>query len=136
MTDYGFVQSKSDFCLFTLHDSGKSVKMVVYIHVDDGHCGYVNDEDWDQFFGALSAKFPTKDLGPLDNLTKVQIEDLPGGGCHMHQANNINTLLSDLGMTDCNSVATPMEHRFCVTNYPDADLICPIKFMGLLGRLL
>jgi len=66
MTDYGFVQSKSDFCLFTLHDSGKSVKMVVYIHVDDGHCGYVNDEDWDHFFGALSEKFPTKDLGPLD----------------------------------------------------------------------
>jgi hypothetical protein len=85
----------------------------------------------------IMKEFGLKDLGAVKQFLGIEfIRNLTTREMWMHQSSYIETLLEDLGMTDCNPVKTPMD-----ANRPDASDETVLsdrrtEYQTLIGKLL
>jgi hypothetical protein len=110
----GFVCSEFDHTIFVFKDtwSNQDVHCILAMHVDDGLAG-CNSQAFLNFIKAEIGKaFSIKDLSPLCTFLGVQFEcDLVTHEIWIHQEAYINTLLEEYHLTDCDPVATPLDHH-------------------------
>ncbi|GJW12069.1 putative RNA-directed DNA polymerase [Tanacetum coccineum] len=109
LIEHGFIQSKSDYSLFTKSESGKF--MVLLVYVDDIIIIGNNVDEIEKFKKYLNFKFMIKDLD----------------------------LLSDFGLLACKPSATPLEQNLTITNepsstYPVLDNVT--EYQKLIGKLI
>ncbi|GJZ69644.1 ribonuclease H-like domain-containing protein [Tanacetum coccineum] len=112
LVEDGFVQSKSDYSLFTKADSGMFLALLVY--VDDiiitGN-SLVHIENFKTF---LKSKFQIKDLGKLKYFLGIEVVETDKGLC-LSQRKYCLDLLSEFGLLACKPSAVPLEQNLKVS---------------------
>ena len=103
----GFVLSDFDHTLFMFNHSwsGTEVHCLLAMHVNDGlaRCNHL------PFLTHIKTDFGIKNLGSVSSFLGVQFKrDLSMRELWLHQTLYIDTLLADYGLSDCNSMATPL----------------------------
>ncbi|GJU59725.1 putative RNA-directed DNA polymerase [Tanacetum coccineum] len=115
LVEDGFVQSKSDYSLFTKADSGMFLALLVY--VDDiiitGN-SLVHIENFKTF---LKSKFQIKDLGKLKYFLGIEVVETDKGLC-LSQRKYCLDLLSEFGLLACKPSAVPLEQNLKVSSEP------------------
>lgn len=142
LEDLGFVRSDFDHALFIFnrHWSNTLVHCLLAMHVDDGLAGCNHLPFLTHIKAEIRKAFGIKDLGPVVSFLGVQFErDLSMRELWLHQSLYIDTLLTDHGMTDCNSVATPLDPHHPLgleTDTSNADPNLLESYQRLVGSLL
>ena len=110
------------------------------MHVDDGLAGCNHLPFLTHIKAEIHKAFGIKDLGPVKCFLGVQFErNLSTRELWLHQSMYIDTLLADHGLTDCNSVATPLDpHHPLGLDSDTSDAIPHLteSFQRLIGSLL
>lgn len=123
----GFVQSKSDFCLYILDN----VYLLVY--VDDIILMSKNQINLQNAYEFLKTEFNVKDLGEVSAYLGLDIVRTPDS-ISISQESAINRLLDKFNMIDCKGAETPMEVNFTADENETIDLDIPYR--ELIGSLL
>ncbi|GJT37724.1 putative RNA-directed DNA polymerase [Tanacetum coccineum] len=136
LIEHGFIQSKSDYSLFTKSESGKF--MVLLVYVDDIIITGNNVDEIEKFKKYLNSKFMIKDLGKLKYFMGIEVIDTDRGLC-LSQRKYCLDLLSDFGLLACKPSATPLEQNLTITNepsstYPVLDNVT--EYQKLIGKLI
>lgn len=109
MTQYGFVQSKVDNCIFTLNKSD-GTKLIVLVYVDDLITTGNSPEETKTFLQALGSKFKTTNKGELEFYNGIQFtRNRSKKTGMMHQEKYINDTLEEMKMTDAKPKFTPIQ---------------------------
>ena len=138
----GFVRSNFDHALFIFNRlwSGTLVHCLLAMHVDDGLAGCNHPPFLTHIKAEIRKAFGIKDLGPVTSFLGVQFErNLSTRELWLHQSMYIDTLLADYGMTDCNSVATPLDPHHPLGLESDTSDAVPNlleSYQRLVGSLL
>ncbi|GJY94827.1 ribonuclease H-like domain-containing protein [Tanacetum coccineum] len=136
LIEHGFIQSKSDYSLFTKSESGKF--MVLLVYVDDIIITGNNVDEIEKFKKYLNSKFMIKDLGKLKYFLGIEVIDTDRGLC-LSQRKYCLDLLSDFGLLACKPSATPLEQNLTITNEPsstDPVLDNVTEYQKLIGKLI
>ena len=142
LEDLGFIRSDFDHALFIFNRlwSGTQVHCLLAMHVDDGLAGCNHLDFLTHIKGEIRKAFGIKDLGPVTTFLGVQFErDLSTRELWLHQSLYIDTLLGDYGLSDCNSVATPLDPHNPLGLDSDASVAPPdllVSYQRLVGSLL
>ncbi|XP_015170164.1 uncharacterized mitochondrial protein AtMg00810-like [Solanum tuberosum] len=110
----GFVKSESDASLFIFKSLAVTVYILVYVDdilITGNHPNLVA-----QVINSLASRFSLKNLGELNYFLGIDVKRVPNG-IILSQSQYILEILSDVDMTDCKGVATPM----CSSSPPKAD---------------
>ncbi|XP_015169205.1 uncharacterized mitochondrial protein AtMg00810-like [Solanum tuberosum] len=110
----GFVKSESDASLFIFKSLAVTVYILVYVDdilITGNHPNLVA-----QVINSLASRFSLKNLGELNYFLGIEVKRVPNG-IILSQSQYILEILSDVDMTDCKGVATPM----CSSSPPKAD---------------
>ncbi|GJS23700.1 ribonuclease H-like domain-containing protein [Tanacetum coccineum] len=136
LVEDGFVQSKSDYSLFTKADSGMFLALLVY--VDDiiitGN-SLVHIENFKTF---LKSKFQIKDLGKLKYFLGIEVVETDKGLC-LSQRKYCLDLLSEFGLLACKPSAVPLEQNLKVSGEPtinDPVIDKITEYQKLIGKLI
>ena len=100
LMDNGFIQSEADPCLFYKDDT------YILLYVDDLIISGL-DNSVAKLKVSLAEKFSMKDLGSLSFFLNIHFKPMKGGYL-INQRQYIIELLINTGMTNCNTVSTPM----------------------------
>ncbi|GJW79007.1 putative RNA-directed DNA polymerase [Tanacetum coccineum] len=136
LIEHGFIQSKSDYSLFTKSENGNFVALLVY--VDDIIITGNNVDEIEKFKKYLNTKFMIKDLGKLKYFLGIEVIDTDRGLC-LSQRKYCLDLLSDFGLLACKPSAIPLEQNFTITNEPsstDPVLDNVTEYQKLIGKLI
>lgn len=127
---YGFHQSYSDYSLFTLHDKG--IQLVVLVYVDDLIiCG--NDHGSIQSFkDYLSRCFHMKDLGKLKYFLGVEVARSPVG-IFLCQRKYALDIISEAGLLGAKPASTPLEQNHHLSLAKGELLANPDRYRRLVG---
>ena len=101
---YGFAISIFDPCVL-IHESGN---LFIAIYVDDISIFGPSDSLTERIISALQTEFEVKDLGQLHWLLGIKIE-FTDSAITLSQETYIDKILDKYGMTDCNSLSTPLD---------------------------
>ena len=133
LLNFGFVQSKADYCLFT-YTKGSSFT-VLLVYVDDilltgNDLGCITD-----LKHLLNTKFGLKDLGSLKYFLGLKVAR-SDRGISLNQRKYCLEILQDTGFLGSKPVRTPMEQNLHLSKdvgklLPDAS-----QYRKLVGRLL
>ncbi|GJW46010.1 RNA-directed DNA polymerase, eukaryota [Tanacetum coccineum] len=115
LIEHGFIQSKSDYSLFTKTDHNSFIALLVY--VDDIIITGNDVGKIEKFKAYLNTKFKIKDLGKLKYFLGIEVIDTDKGLC-LSQRKYCLDLLSDFGLLACKPSATPLEQNLVVSNEP------------------
>ena len=133
MLNFGFVQSKADYSLFT-YTKGSSFT-VLLVYVDDilltgNDPGCITD-----LKHLLDTKFGLKDLGSLKYFLGLEVAR-SDRGISLNQRKYCLEILQDTGFLGSKSVRTPMEQNLHLSK--DAGKLLPdaSQYRKLIGRLL
>lgn len=131
--EYGFVQSKSDYSLFTKGNDADFVALLVY--VDDiivtGLCKSVINETKSY----LHTQFNIKDLGDLKYFLGIEIVRSKQG-IVLSQRHYTLQLLEKIGYLGCKPVRTPMNPRIQL-NSVDGEILHDVsQYRRLVGKLV
>eukprot|EP00965_Chrysotila_dentata_P148885 4916704-Pleurochrysis_carterae.AAC.2 len=77
LTEYGFTQSSSDPCVFTLRDKTSGEQLILGCYVDDLFILRRDSSDgslYTRFTESLSARWNVEDEGPASDLFNVESE--------------------------------------------------------------
>ena len=135
----GLVRSEVDHALFHFRGTwrGVEVSAIIALHVDDGLGGSNHQPYLDWVKSEIRKEFGLKDLGPVRCFLGVEFErDLANRILWMHQATYIKVLLEDHGMSDCNSVRTPMDTSRAFSVDSPTLLDRRIEYQAIIGKLL
>jgi hypothetical protein len=129
----GFVQSKSDYSLFTRVQG--TVFMALLVYVDDILIASNDMPSVHALKDSLHAEFKLKDLGTLKYFLGLEVARSTKGSslCQRKYALDI---LSDSGMLASKPVATPMEQNLKMSQSTGDLLDDPSIYRRLVGRLL
>ena len=106
LVQLGFIQSKSDYSLFT-RQQGHSF-MILLLYVDDVLIGSNDNEKVDQFKLLLDQRFKLKDFGDLKYFLGLEVAR-SDQGIALCQRMYPFEVLNDAGLLGCKPVKTPME---------------------------
>ncbi|GJT84605.1 putative RNA-directed DNA polymerase [Tanacetum coccineum] len=136
LIEHGFIQSKSDYSLFTKSENGNFVALLVY--VDDIIITGNNVDEIEKFKSYLNTKFMIKDLGKLKYFLGIEVIDTDRGLC-LSQKKYCLDLLSNFGLLACKPSAIPLEQNLTITNEPsstDPVLDNVTEYQKLIGKLI
>ncbi|PWA97255.1 ribonuclease H-like domain-containing protein [Artemisia annua] len=136
LLENGFVQSKSDYSLFTKYDSGVFIALLVY--VDDIIITGNNVDAIEDFKRYLKTKFQIKDLGKLKYFLGIEVIETKSGVC-LSQRKYCLDLLSEFGLLACKPSAIPLEQSVYITSEPtDTDPLLDniTEYQKLIGKLI
>lgn len=131
LVENNFVQSPTDNCVYTKHEEGEIVVMIVW--VDDLIVGAKDPKLLSRNKQILKDKFKMKDLGKLTYYLGIDFEQ-GDGYVKMNQKRYIKKVLSKFGMTDCKPRCTPSEQKFEYVN--DEDFADSRKYREAVGSLI
>ncbi len=136
LNKFGLTQIKSDSCVFV----NKYIMLAIY--VDDIIILSKQLEKIVEFKKAISEKFKTKDLGKVNYVLKIKVEEIPGGGLKLHQHNYIDDLIKLYGLNNEKTVDLPIQpnHRLTLdlTDEPDElkASVDETKYRQAIGKLM
>jgi hypothetical protein len=129
----GFVQSKSDYSLFTRTQGTTFIALLVY--VDDILLASNNIEAVHSLKASLHSEFKLKDLGNLKYFLGLEVAR-SNKGISLCQRKYSLDILSDSGMLGCKLVSTPMEQNLKLSQSDGGLLDDALLYRRLVGRLL
>ncbi|KAK3260032.1 hypothetical protein CYMTET_30997 [Cymbomonas tetramitiformis] len=136
--DHRIRVSNIDPCLFYIWQPGTLV-VFVYVHVDD-YTVFTSSVEWKvEFFRAFSAKWPSKDKGPLVELLGMSMTFSDYGlvrECQISQVGLIQRMLERYSMQDCNPCMTPMEPRLSLMPVDSEEKLEKLPYVNLVLSLL
>ncbi|KAK3289267.1 hypothetical protein CYMTET_3290 [Cymbomonas tetramitiformis] len=131
--DHRIRVSNIDPCLFYIWQPGTLV-VFVYVHVDD-YTVFTSSVEWKvEFFGVFSAKWPSKDKGPLVELLGMSMTFSDYGlvrECQISQVGLIQRMLERYSMQDCNPCMTPMEPRLSLMPVDSEEKLEKLPYVNL-----
>ena len=133
LIQYGFVQSKSDYSLFTKGSGSSFIALLVY--VDDIIIAGPSSQIINSLKNFLHSQFKLKDLGCLKYFLGLEIAKSVKG-IVLSQRHYTLQLLEDTGFLGCKPAKVPMDPKVRL-NASDGDLLTDIsQYRRLIGRLL
>ncbi|GJT19242.1 ribonuclease H-like domain-containing protein [Tanacetum coccineum] len=129
LIEHGFIQSKSDYSLFTKTDHNSFIALLVY--VDDIIITGNDVGKIEKFKAYLNTKFKIKDLGKLKYFLGIEVIDTDKGLC-LSQRKYCLDLLSDFGLLACKPSATPLEQNLVISNESTSTTINRHNYSGKL----
>lgn len=119
LSEYGLTQLKSDVCVFV------NKHLILAIYVDDLVIAGKNADNINNFKMAISRRFKAKDLGKINYVLKIKVEQIPGGGWKLHQHNYIDDLIKMYGLNNEKIVEIPIQpnHRLTVDLNDEKELL-------------
>ncbi|XP_031266905.1 uncharacterized protein LOC116125303 [Pistacia vera] len=130
---FGFIQSKSDYSLFTKHDGDTFIALLIY--VDDFLVASNSTAAIASLKTFLNSKFKIKDLGTLHYFLGLEIARSTKG-IHLCQRKYAFDILADSGMLGCKPLKLPIDQHFKISKSEGTPLLDPSIFRRLIGRLL
>lgn len=129
----GFKRSKRDYCLYTKLSQNHDDDIVIIMYVDDLLIGGNKLTAIEKLKKDLSKRFEMSDCGILKHFLGMKIQH-NGEKILISQETNVNKLLAKFGMSECNSVATPMEKGLQLQHNSGSE--CKQPYRELLGSLM
>lgn len=131
IVDHGFIQSKSDYSIFTKVNKGLVIILLVYM---DDILIASNDVDVVKTFKHfLDKKFKLRDLGTLKYFLGLEVARIAKG---ISLCQLTLELLSDTGMLASKPTNIPMEQSTKFSSRVDEDVPDPSLYRRLIGKLL
>ena len=129
----GFIQSKSDYSLFT-HTQGSSF-IVLLVYMDDILLTGNNPVCVNSLKKLLDDKFGLKDLGSLRYFLGLEVARIDEG-ISLNQRKYALEIFKDIGFIGSKLVKFPMEQNLRLFKYEGKPLANLAQFRRLIGRLL
>ena len=129
----GFRMSKSDNSLYIRSDSTSSIVIILY--VDDLVIGGENLVEINKVKSLLSDKFEMTDMKELHYFLGIEVIRTPAG-IIISQRHYILNLLYKFGMTECKSIATPLDRNLKLDADSGAKECEPTQYRQLIGSLI
>ncbi|KAF5482137.1 hypothetical protein F2P56_002728 [Juglans regia] len=129
----GFMQSKTDYSLFTNTQGTSFMALLVYVDdilIANNDVTFVNT-----FKTFLDQKFKLKDLGPLMYFLGLEVTRNTSGISLSHRKYALE-ILSNIGFLGSKPVKTHMEQHLKLSRYDGVLLEDPKPYRRLVGRLL
>ncbi|GJV09779.1 ribonuclease H-like domain-containing protein [Tanacetum coccineum] len=136
LIENGFIQSKSDYSLYTKSDKGVFLALLVY--VDDIIITGNSVSEIEKFKVFLKSKFMIKDLGKLKYFLGIEVVDTDKGIC-LNKRKYVLDLLSEYGMLACKPAKTPLMSKLVISNKAsDKDHLLEniTDYQKLIGKLI
>jgi len=133
LKSYGFQQSYLDYSLFTLHQEGS--QLIVLVYVNDLITASNTPSAIKRFKLYLSTCFNMKDLGVLKYFLGIEVAR-NSTGVFLCQRKYVLDIISEAGLLGAKPAVTPLEqnHRLSLA---DGELLSnPEKYRRLVGRLI
>lgn len=130
---FGFVQSYSDYSLFTYSHDGTEIRVLVY--VDDLVIASNNPDKLAKFKAYLGKCFHMKDLGKLKYFLGIEVAR-SAEGIYISQRNYVLDIVIETGLLGSKPVSTPMEQNHHLASDDGPLLADPQKYRRLVGRLV
>jgi hypothetical protein len=130
---HDFIQSKSDYSLFTRNHGFSFIALLVY--VDDILIASNDMKSVTKLKNALDAKFKLKDLGNLKYFLGLEVAR-SSKGISLCQRKYALEILSDSGMLGSKPMQTLMEQNLKLSETDESLLDDPVVYRILVGRLL
>lgn len=135
-TDYvltlGFLHSRCDASLFTLHQGNDTAYLLLY--VDDILLVTSSTALRTNLMAKLSAEFAMKDLGPLSYFLGISVTR-NRNTMFLSQQSYANDIISRAGMQSCNSVSTPVDTNSKLSATTGSPFHDPTMYRSLAGAL-
>ncbi|GAU48976.1 hypothetical protein TSUD_245670 [Trifolium subterraneum] len=129
----GYIQSKSDYSLFTKHST--SGFTVILVYVDDLVLGGTDEHEITAVKTLLHNKFSIKDLGVLKYFLGFEVARTKQG-ISLCQRKYTLDMLSDAGLLGTKPCSTPMQPHQQLHKTSGTILSDPTAYRRLVGRLL
>jgi len=129
----GFIQSKSDYSLFTRLQGSSFIALLVY--VDDIVLAGNDSEALSTFTLLLNQQFQLKDLGDLKFFLGLEIAR-NSTGISLCQCKYALEILEDSGLLACKPSKLPMDPNLRLSQHEGLLLADPTPYRRLVGRLL
>jgi len=133
LTGKGFVQSKSDYSLFSWHHSDHYIFVLVY--VDDLLITGNTLDGIAQLKQSLHSAYTIKDLGLARYFLGIEISR-SSAGTLLNQRKYITDILNDAGMTGCKPAKFPLPQGLNLSSITGPSLHDLESYRCLVGRLL
>lgn len=133
LKEYGFMQSYSDYSLFTYTKGGVQINVLVY--VDDLIISGSDSHALKMFKDYLCSCFPMKDLGVLKYFLGIEVARSPQG-LFLSQRKYALDIISEAGLLGAKSAILPIEQNHKLGHATGAYLANPEKYRRLVGRLI
>lgn len=130
---FGFVQSYSDYSLFTYSKGGVEVRVLVY--VDDLVIASNSIDKLTKFKESLGRQFRMKDLGKLKYFLGIEVA-CSGEGFLLSQRNYVLDIVADAGLVGARPADTSVEQNHKLTSEKSPLLTDPKVYRRLVGRLV
>jgi Reverse transcriptase (RNA-dependent DNA polymerase) len=141
MKQLGFKRLNCDPSLY-IYDRD-NIKVIVPVFVDDITLASASEKALDNFVTELAKHFKLRDLGPTSFLLGVEIHrNRKERKLYLSQKQYIINKLEEFGMTDCNTVGTPMipgsrlSSVDCPKTFEEKEAMSKIPYINAVGSLL
>lgn len=133
LLEFGFVQSYSDYSLFTLIKGDESLRVLIY--VDDLIICCSNLEMMSRFKTYLSECFKMKDLGKAKYFLGIEVARSKSG-IFLSQRKYALDIVADTGLLGCQPLSIPVEQNHTLLSDDGPMCEIPGRFRRLVGRLV
>lgn len=130
---YGFTQSYSDYSLFTMHNDGVHLSILVY--VDDLIISGNDSSTISTFKDYLSSCFHMKDLGLLKYFLGIEVAR-SNEGIFLCQRKYTLDIIAEMGLLGAGPADFPIEQNHTLASGTGALLHDPETYRRLVGRLI
>ncbi|XP_019087396.1 PREDICTED: uncharacterized protein LOC109127273 [Camelina sativa] len=133
LREYGFVQSLSDYSLFTFDKGGIQINILIY--VDDMIVASNSSGALQLFKDYLATFFKMKDLGPLKYFLGIEVSR-GSTGFYLSQRKYALEIVVEAGLLGSKPADFPLEqnHKLALSKSP--LLSQPAQYQRLIGRLI
>ena len=133
IVNLGFMRSKHDYCLYVKKGNSSNI-LILVLYVDDLLIAGNQLSEVEELKKDLGKRFEMSDCGQLKSFLGMKIENSIKG-LKLSQEASIERVLQKFGMTDCNSVKTPMEKGIQLNPKTDTEFF-EEPYRELLGSLM
>ena len=128
LIEFGFVQSKADYSLFTRQQGESFIMLLVY--VDDVLIASNDQKGVEDFKVLLDQKFKLKDLGELRYFLGLEVARTDKG-ISLCQRKYALEILADVGLLGCKPSKVPMDQTLKLSKFDDELLDDPSQYKRL-----
>lgn len=133
MKSLGFKESGADPCVFIRVNRRKKIE-VIAVYVDDLILLTETQEEMQQLKQSLTDTFKMKDMGELHYCLGVHRDE---NGMSLCQSQYLLRLLEKYGLSDANTVSTPMDVNVKLVKSDDySKKVDPVSYQSMVGSLL
>lgn len=133
LKSHQFIQSKSDYSLFT-KKSGDSIT-VILVYVDDLILAGNDSEAINSAKAFLHKSFHMKDMGSLRYFLGIEVDQCKEG-IFISQRKYIQDILKEYKMVNCRPLKLPMDSHVKMTPESGSPLPCAEIYQRLVGKLI